>query len=291
MGTAWCIDTIRPAPVLMADPPQLGTRGRPPALHAGARRRSGHPVPEAWERRAGRTGWAWSPPGRSPGCSRGCSVSDLNGLFEVACPDALGRVPGLPAHALLGGQVRDSVECSAYLFRPLGRPPRGRGARRLGRRPRRGGHGGSGAPLRARARLRLLQGQGRGLRAGPGGAVVLALAGAFPGRPLRLDPDGVWSVDGPGTWRTGSRGSWGAWRTRRAAPGGWSRSRRRRHSAGDARPRRGGGHAQGGTGPADCGGPRATPGDPGRPRPCRGGDRCGARAVAAYGRRTCRRHA
>src|SRR5882757_8069767 len=84
----------------------------------------------------------------------GCQVSDLNGLFtlaeqvcgdpvdvsdsvatgglrgvqtadklrlsvisgfEVAFLDALGRILGLPVHALLGGKVRDQIDYSAYL--------------------------------------------------------------------------------------------------------------------------------------------------------------------------------
>ena len=36
--------------------------------------------------------------------------------FEVACLDAQGKILGLPVSALLGGQVRDNVRYSAYLF-------------------------------------------------------------------------------------------------------------------------------------------------------------------------------
>ncbi|MGW5195975.1 glucarate dehydratase family protein [Streptomyces spiralis] len=117
--------------------------------------------------------------------------------FEVACLDALGRALGLPVHALLGGKVRDSVDYSAYLFykwaaHPAGVPsekddwgaaldPAGvvEQARRFKER-----HGFTSFKLK-------------------GGvfppeqeiAAVRALAEAFPGHPLRLDPNGAWSVE------------------------------------------------------------------------------------------------
>ncbi|MGW0081378.1 glucarate dehydratase family protein [Streptomyces sp. NPDC003393] len=117
--------------------------------------------------------------------------------FEVACLDALGKALGLPVHALLGGKVRDSVEYSAYLFyknaaHPDGVPsekddwgaaldPAGvvEQARRFKER-----HGFTSFKLK-------------------GGvfppeqeiAAVRALAEAFPGHPLRLDPNGAWSVE------------------------------------------------------------------------------------------------
>ncbi|GGX60135.1 glucarate dehydratase family protein [Streptomyces anandii] len=117
--------------------------------------------------------------------------------FEVACLDALGRALGLPVHALLGGKVRDSVEYSAYLFHKWAAHPEGvpgekddwgaaldpagvvEQARRFKER-----HGFTSFKLK-------------------GGvfppeqeiAAVRALAEAFPGHPLRLDPNGAWSVE------------------------------------------------------------------------------------------------
>ncbi|MFF9403952.1 glucarate dehydratase family protein [Streptomyces anandii] len=117
--------------------------------------------------------------------------------FEVACLDALGKALGLPVHALLGGKVRDSVEYSAYLFYKWAAHPEGvpgekddwgaaldpagvvEQARRFKER-----HGFTSFKLK-------------------GGvfppeqeiAAVRALAEAFPGHPLRLDPNGAWSVE------------------------------------------------------------------------------------------------
>ncbi|MFI8828025.1 enolase C-terminal domain-like protein [Streptomyces sp. NPDC053431] len=113
---------------------------------------------------------------------------------ETACLDALGRTLGLPVHALLGGRVRDEVEYSAYLFHKWGAHP-GAGpdawgealdpagvveqARRFDRAhgfPSFKLKGGVFAPEREAAAIR-------------------ALAKEFPGRPLRLDPNGAWSVE------------------------------------------------------------------------------------------------
>ncbi|MDF3290380.1 enolase C-terminal domain-like protein [Streptomyces silvisoli] len=116
--------------------------------------------------------------------------------FEVACLDALGKALGVPVHALLGGKVRDRVEYSAYLFYRWAEHPV------------------SGAPLDdwgaaldpegivAQAR-RFVRDFGFASFKLKGGvlppddeiAAIRALARAFPGRPLRLDPNGAWSVE------------------------------------------------------------------------------------------------
>ncbi|MFJ9806264.1 enolase C-terminal domain-like protein [Streptomyces wuyuanensis] len=234
MDTALLIDTIRLTPVLMADPPLLNTQGvhQPytPRLVVEVVTRSGasgvgetygdgkylelaRPLAEAL-------------PGRS--------VSDLNGLFaladqvcgdsraadervdagglrgvqtaaklrlsvvsafEVACLDALGKALGLPAHALLGGKVRDSVEYGAYLFHRWAAHPEGGESDDWGAAL-------DPAGVVAQAR-RFEREHGFGSFKLKGGvfepdrevAAVLALAEAFPGRPLRLDPNGAWSVE------------------------------------------------------------------------------------------------
>ncbi|MDJ0344555.1 glucarate dehydratase family protein [Streptomyces sp. H10-C2] len=116
--------------------------------------------------------------------------------FEVACLDALGKVLGLPVHALLGGKVRDSVEYSAYLFyRP---------ARHPGADTPRDDWGAALDPAGVVAQARrLADTHGFASFKLKGGvfppdeeiAAVRALAEAFPGRPLRLDPNGAWSVE------------------------------------------------------------------------------------------------
>jgi glucarate dehydratase len=116
--------------------------------------------------------------------------------FEVACLDALGRTLGLPVHALLGGKVRDTVDYSAYLFYKLAEHPQGQGE------PDAWGAALDPAGIVAQAR-RFADAHGFGSFKLKGGvfppdeeiAAVRALAEAFPGKPLRLDPNGAWSAE------------------------------------------------------------------------------------------------
>ncbi|GJF34962.1 putative glucarate dehydratase [Kitasatospora sp. NE20-6] len=116
--------------------------------------------------------------------------------FEVACLDALGKALGLPVHALLGGKVRDAVDYSAYLFYRLAAHPQGQGESDDW------GAALDPAGVVAQAR-RFAELYGFGSFKLKGGvfppdeeiAAVRALAEAFPGQPLRLDPNGAWSVE------------------------------------------------------------------------------------------------
>ncbi len=118
--------------------------------------------------------------------------------FEVACLDALGKTLGLPVHALLGGKVRDAVEYSAYLFYKHAQHPAG-----VPHEPDDGwGAALDPAGIVAQARL-FTERYGFTSFKLKGGvfppeeeiAAVRALAEAFPGAPLRLDPNGAWSVE------------------------------------------------------------------------------------------------
>ncbi|MFJ8859650.1 glucarate dehydratase family protein [Streptomyces sp. NPDC102451] len=111
--------------------------------------------------------------------------------FEVACLDALGKALGLPVHALLGGKVRDAVEYSAYLFykRPGGEDD-----------PWGAALDPAGIVEQARTFTERYGFTSFKLKGGvfpPDEeiAAVKALAAAFPGHPLRLDPNGAWSVE------------------------------------------------------------------------------------------------
>ncbi len=116
--------------------------------------------------------------------------------FEVACLDALGRTLGLPVHELLGGKLRDRVEYSAYLFYKWARHPAGVPAE-----PDDWGAALDPAGVVAQAR-RFKERYGFTSFKLKGGvfppeeevAAIRALAEAFPGHPLRLDPNGAWSV-------------------------------------------------------------------------------------------------
>ncbi|MFF3345277.1 glucarate dehydratase family protein [Streptomyces sp. NPDC002779] len=117
--------------------------------------------------------------------------------FEVACLDALGTALGLPVHALLGGKVRDAVEYSAYLFYRWAEHPASLTAERDD-----WGAAVDPAGIVAQART-FTERYGFTSFKLKGGvfppdeeiAAVRALADAFPGHPLRLDPNGAWSVE------------------------------------------------------------------------------------------------
>jgi glucarate dehydratase len=116
--------------------------------------------------------------------------------FEVACLDALGKAVGLPVHALLGGRVRDHVDYCAYLNYRWAAHPNGAGV------PDDWGAALDPEGIVAQAR-RFARAYGFTSFKLKGGvfppdeeiAAVRALAQAFPGRPLRLDPNGAWSVE------------------------------------------------------------------------------------------------
>ncbi|MFF4207897.1 glucarate dehydratase family protein [Streptomyces sp. NPDC001796] len=133
---------------------------------------------------------------------RGVQTSDKLRLsvlsaFEVACLDALGKALGLPVHALLGGKLRDEVEYSAYLFYKWAGHPEGVAGERDD-----WGAALDPAGVVAQAR-RFKERYGFTSFKLKGGvfppdeeiAAIRALAEAFPGHPLRLDPNGAWSVE------------------------------------------------------------------------------------------------
>ncbi|MEU3298537.1 glucarate dehydratase family protein [Streptomyces sp. NPDC006678] len=230
---ALIVDTVRLTPILMADPPLLNTQGvhQPytPRLIVEVVTRGGvtgvgetygdgkylelaRPLAEALPGRSvtdlnGLFGLADEVCGDSGAADERVDAGGLRGVqtadklrlsvvsgFEVACLDALGKTLGLPVHALLGGKVRDSVEYSAYLFYRWAAHPEGGGADDWGAAL-------DPAGVVAQAR-RFEREHGFGSFKLKGGvfepdreiAAIRALADAFPGRPLRLDPNGAWSV-------------------------------------------------------------------------------------------------
>ncbi|GAA2943640.1 enolase C-terminal domain-like protein [Kitasatospora cinereorecta] len=233
MDTALLIDDVRLTPILIADPPLLNTQGvhQPytPRLVVEVVTRGG--VTGIGETYGDGTYLELAEP--LARALPGRPVSDLNGLFaladevcgdsraaderadagglrgvqtadklrlsvvsgfEVACLDALGKALGLPVHALLGGKVRDSVEYSAYLFYRWAAHPDGGedDDRDAALDP-----AGIVAQARRFARdhgFRSFKLKGGVFEPDEEIAAVRALAEAFPGQPLRLDPNGAWSV-------------------------------------------------------------------------------------------------
>lgn len=109
--------------------------------------------------------------------------------FEVACLDALGKTLGLPVHALLGGKVRDSVEYSAYLFYKY------EGTDDWGAALDPAGIVEQARRFDLRYGFRSFKLKGGVFPPEEEIAAIRALAEEFPGRPLRLDPNGAWSTE------------------------------------------------------------------------------------------------
>ncbi|MFR9723793.1 glucarate dehydratase family protein [Streptomyces sp. MS19] len=114
--------------------------------------------------------------------------------FEVACLDIRGKAAGLRVADLLGGPVIDAVPYSAYLFYKWAAHP--------GAAPDRFGEALDPDGIVAQARL-FIEEHGFGSIKLKGGVLppdreieaVLALRDAFPGLPLRLDPNAAWTPE------------------------------------------------------------------------------------------------
>jgi glucarate dehydratase len=120
------------------------------------------------------------------------AVDQVLSPFEVACLDVQGHTLGRPVSDLLGGKVRDAVPFSAYLFYKWAAHP--------GRQPDAFGEALDPAGLVTQAR-RIIGEYGFTAIKLKGGvfppeeemAAIEALAEAFPGMPLRLDPNAAWT--------------------------------------------------------------------------------------------------
>lgn len=114
--------------------------------------------------------------------------------FDVASYDARGKILGVPVSELLGGRVRDAVPYSGYLFYKWAGHP--------GDEPDGWGEALTPQGIVAQAR-RIVDEYGFGALKLKGGvfepdheiAAVLALREEFPDLPLRIDPNGAWSVE------------------------------------------------------------------------------------------------
>lgn len=122
------------------------------------------------------------------------AFAGVHSPFEVACLDLVGRETGRPVSDLLGGAVRDRVPFSGYLFyKWAGHPGAAEDAWGEALDP-------DGIVAQAE---RMVDGWGFGSLKLKGGvfepdqecAAVEALAEAFPGVPLRLDPNGAWTPE------------------------------------------------------------------------------------------------
>lgn len=131
----------------------------------------------------------------APGSHPAKQLANCVAAFEVALLDLQAQHAGVPLHALLGGAVRRAVPFSAYLFFKHARHIEPEEA------PDSWGEALTPAQIVAQAR-RMIAAHGFGsikLKAGAlppeiEVASIAALAEAFPGLPLRIDPNGAWSM-------------------------------------------------------------------------------------------------
>ncbi|WP_327584511.1 glucarate dehydratase family protein [Nonomuraea sp. NBC_00507] len=122
------------------------------------------------------------------------SVDRVFAAFEVACLDIRGKAAGVPVVDLLGGRVRDAVPYSAYLFYKWAGHP--------GEEPDKFGAALDEAGVVEQAALLIKEYGFKSIKLKGGVfppdqeiAATKALHEAFPGVPLRLDPNAAWSVE------------------------------------------------------------------------------------------------
>lgn len=138
------------------------------------------------------------PPGAelAPGSDPARQGANCCSAFEVPMLDLQAQASGVPLHALLGGAVRNDVPFSAYLFYKY--------ARHIEPEEPADSWGEAITPAQMVAQARrMIDRHGFGsikLKAGtlPPSveiATIEALADAFPDYPLRIDPNGAWSME------------------------------------------------------------------------------------------------
>ncbi len=133
----------------------------------------------------------------APGTLGATTVPRIFSAFEVACLDLAGKMTGRPVCDLLGGKVRDSVDYSAYLFYKFGK-------HRFTEDPwvDRWGEALTPDGIVEQARNMIAQYGFKSIKLKAGVfepeaeiEALRALKRAFPNHPLRIDPNGGWSVE------------------------------------------------------------------------------------------------
>lgn len=114
--------------------------------------------------------------------------------FEVACLDIQGKLAGIPVSELLGGRVRDNVQYSAYLFYKWGGHP-GDADDEYGPALDPAGVVKQAKKIIDEYGFKAIKLKGGVFPPADEVAAIKALHAAFPGVPLRLDPNAAWTVE------------------------------------------------------------------------------------------------
>lgn len=114
----------------------------------------------------------------------------LHAAIEMACLDLAGKRLGVPAHSLLGGAIRDKVEFASYLFYRYENEVTGKGGETSAQELV-----AHATALRNEHGFRVHKLKGGHFSPKHDVEVFVALAEAFPEDRVRLDPNGVWSVE------------------------------------------------------------------------------------------------
>jgi len=132
----------------------------------------------------------------APGTLGATTVPRIFSAFEVACLDAAGKITGKPVYELLGGKVRDEVSYSAYLFYKYDCHKFSNDAWRD-----KWGEATTAAGIVKQAQQMIDEYGFKSIKLKAGVfepqqeiAALEALKIAFPNHPLRIDPNGGWSV-------------------------------------------------------------------------------------------------
>lgn len=114
--------------------------------------------------------------------------------FEVACLDIQGKLAGLPVSDLLGGRVRDNVQFSAYLFYKWGGHP-GEPDDEYGPALDPAGLVKQAKKIIGEYGFKAIKLKGGVFPPSQEIEAVKALSAAFPGVPLRIDPNAKWTIE------------------------------------------------------------------------------------------------
>lgn len=114
--------------------------------------------------------------------------------FEVACLDIQGKLTGVPVSDLLGGRVRDAVQYSAYLFYKWKGHP-GEPDDEYGEALDPDGVVKQAHKIIDEYGFKAIKLKGGVFPPAQEVEAIKALSAAFPGVPLRLDPNAAWTVE------------------------------------------------------------------------------------------------